>query len=354
LINKNFPVFPPEVKEYLEGFSERFSSVEILNHLESASSLKVLVIGETIIDEYMYCETLGKTGKDPVLAARQVNGEKFAGGIIPVANNVSAFSKQVGLLTFLGGVDSQEDFVRERLDSGVDASFLYMGRDAPTIVKRRFVESYPFQKLFELYVMDDAEVSETLTSSLCGKLEELLPQYDVALVLDYGHGMLGPEAVEVLTSKAKFLAVNTQVNAGNRGFNTVSKYPRADFVCVSENEIRLDARNQRSDLREVISKVSDNMDCGQVIVTRGEKGSMAYSKGEGFFEVPALTTQVVDRMGAGDAVFSVASLFVAQGAPIEMVAFVGNAVGAEAVSIMGHQTSIQQLPLFRHIETLLK
>jgi sugar/nucleoside kinase (ribokinase family) len=59
-------------------------------------------------------------------------------------------------------------------------------------------------------------------------------------------------------------------------------------------------------------------------------------------------------MGAGDAVFSIASLYVVQGAPIEMVGFVGNAVGAEAVSILGHRTSIQHLPLFRHIETLLK
>lgn len=354
LLNKHFQVFPPEVKEYLESFSSRYSSADVLQYLENARPLKVLVIGETIIDEYMYCETLGKTGKDPVLATRQLHSEKFAGGIIPVANNVSAFCENVGLLSFLGAVDSQEVFVRGRLDAHVDPTFLYMDGEAPTIVKRRFVESYPFQKLFELYVMDDAEGSESQSSSLCERLENLLPQFDVAVVLDYGHGMLSPEAVEILTKKAKLLAVNTQVNAGNRGFNTISKYPRADFVCVSENEIRLDARSRRSDLREIASQISSKLECENVLVTRGAGGCLAYSESDGFFEIPALAMQVVDRMGAGDAVFSVASLYVAQGAPIEMVGFVGNAVGAEAVSIVGHRTSIQHLPLFRHIETLLK
>jgi bifunctional ADP-heptose synthase (sugar kinase/adenylyltransferase) len=229
-----------------------------------------------------------------------------------------------------------------------------MDGEAPTIVKRRFVESYPFQKLFEVYVMDDAEGSESQSSSLCERLENLLPQFDVALVLDYGHGMLSPEAVEILTKKAKFLAVNTQVNAGNRGFNTISKYPRADFVCVSENEIRLDARSRRSDLQKIVSQISLKLECKNVLVTRGAGGCLAFSQSDGFFEIPALAMQVVDRMGAGDAVFSVASLLVAQGAPIEMVGFVGNAVGAEAVSIVGHRISIQHLPLSRHIETLLK
>ena len=63
---------------------------------------------------------------------------------------------------------------------------------------------------------------------------------------------------------------------------------------------------------------------------------------------------VVDRVGAGDAVFSVAALCVAQNAPMEIVGFIGNAVGAEAVAIVGNRTSIQRASLLKHIETLLK
>jgi sugar/nucleoside kinase (ribokinase family) len=70
--------------------------------------------------------------------------------------------------------------------------------------------------------------------------------------------------------------------------------------------------------------------------------------------VPAFATQVVDRVGAGDAVLSLTSLCVAANAPAEIVAFVGNVVGAEAVTIMGNQRSIERIPLFRHVECLLK
>ncbi len=70
--------------------------------------------------------------------------------------------------------------------------------------------------------------------------------------------------------------------------------------------------------------------------------------------MPALATQVVDRVGAGDAVLCLTALCVAQKAPPEIVGFIGNVVGAEAVKILGNQSSIERIPLYRHIECLLK
>ena len=121
--------------------------------LAKARTTSVLFVGETIIDEYQYCESLGKSGKEPVLAVRYVSEEKFAGGVLATANQTAAFCDRIGMLTLLGGRDSHEEFVREKLDPKIDASFLYMP-GARTIVKRRMVEIYPFQKLFEVYFMD--------------------------------------------------------------------------------------------------------------------------------------------------------------------------------------------------------
>ena len=354
LINRHLPVFEKEVSEYLAGFAARQHSGDVLRYLDGARSLKVLVIGETIIDDYLYCETLGKSGKEPVLAARHVNSEKFAGGIVAVANHVSAFTDNVSMLTVLGSVDSQEEFVRQQTNPNIDGIFLHMGDGAPTIVKRRFVEIHPLQKLFELYVMDDREDKAVQKRELLDKLEELLPRYDVVVVADYGHGMLGPEAVELLCSRAPFLAINTQVNAGNRSFNTVSKYRRADYICISENEIRLAARSRGRDLRDIVVETGESLSCSRIVVTQGSRGCLCYSKEEGFFEVPALATHVVDRVGAGDSVFSVSALCVAQDAPMEIVGFIGNAAGAEAVATIGHRSSIQRVPLYRHIESLMK
>jgi len=356
LINRHLPVLPDDASDYVVGFSARYSSGDILKYLEGARSLKVLAIGEAIIDEYIYCEALGKSGKEPVLVSRQMDSERFAGGILAVANNVAAFCDNVGLVTFLGQVDSNEDFVKENLNPNINSNFLYMEGDSPTILKRRFVDRSPFhiQKLFELYVMDNGELKPTESQALCEKLRELIPHYDVVLVTDYGHGMIGPAVVDLLCKEARFLAVNTQVNAGNMGFNTVSKYWRADFICVSENEIRLDARSRGRDIKEIVGNISAKLSCDRIVITMGPEGCLCYGKEEGFVKVPALTSNVVDRIGAGDAVFAVSNLCAAQGAPMEVVGFVGNLAGAQAVATVGHRSSLDRVSLLRHMETLLK
>ena len=354
LINRNMPVFPQEVVDYLADISSRYSSDDVVKYLDNARNLKVLVLGETIIDEYVYCDPLGKTGKDPALAARYVSGDKFAGGTVAVANHVAGFSDNVTMLTFLGGTNSQEEFVRQNVKDPINDIYLYMPEHTPTIVKRRFISVYPFQTLFEVYEMSDDGIDPRLTESLCRKLDEILPEFDLVIVTDYGHGMFGPEAVKLLCEKARFLAVNTQLNAGNRGFNTVSKYPRADFICVSENEIRLEARSHSGDLHQIISEINAKLSCECVLITRGPNGCLSYRGSEGFFNTPALAARVVDRIGAGDAVFFVAALCAAQRAPMELVGLIGNAAGAEAVATIGHQSSIQSLGLSRHIEALLK
>ena len=353
LLNRHTEMFPKEVSEYLQNLSSRHPLESITGYLKSARALKVLLIGETIVDEYVYCETMGKAGKEPVLATRHLNTETFAGGIIAVSNHVSAFSDNVNLISYLGAKDSKEAFIRENLNPEIGTQFMLMS-DAPTITKRRYVEVYPFQKLFEVYEMDPEGPKAEETSALCAKLDTMLPEFDAVIVTDYGHGMVTPQVLEILSAKAKFLAVNTQVNAGNHGFNTASKYPRADFLCVSETEIRLDARSRRQDLRSIVEETAERLSCDQIVITKGPQGCLCYSRSEGFFEVPAVAIKVVDRIGAGDAVFSVAALCAAQRAPIEITGFLGGVAGAEAVATVGHRSSVQRVPMLRHVESLLK
>jgi sugar/nucleoside kinase (ribokinase family) len=100
--------------------------------------------------------------------------------------------------------------------------------------------------------------------------------------------------------------------------------------------------------------VAHKLNCSRIMLTQGKYGCWSYSGWEGLKFVPAFATQVVDRVGAGDAVFSLTALCVAQEAPAELVGFLGNVVGAEAVAILGNQRSIERIPLYRHVECLLK
>ena len=251
LISRYLPLFPKEVSDYLAGFAARYSADDALRHLERAKSLKVLVVGEAIIDEYQYCQAIGKSSKEPMLAVKHLSAEKFAGGILAVGNHVANFCDHVGLVTFLGTENSQEEFVREKLNRKIEKIFLYR-KNSPTIVKRRFIEGYFFTKLLEVYEMNDGALEEADNEMLCTMLSDHLPKYDVVIVVDFGHGMLSTEAIDILCSKARFLALNAQSNAGNLGYHTISRFPRADYVCMTENEIRLEARDRRGDLRKMI------------------------------------------------------------------------------------------------------
>jgi bifunctional ADP-heptose synthase (sugar kinase/adenylyltransferase) len=296
---------------------------------------------------------MGKSGKEPILAARHLRTDRFAGGTLAAANHLASFCDHVHLLTFLGTVNSHEAFVRSSLNPKIATTFLSLEGE-PTIVKRRFVENYPFQKMFEVYEITDKESHEAGSRQLCAKLEELLPGFDLVLALDYGHGMLDPAAIILLAGRARFLAVNTQVNAHNRGFNTISKYPRADYICISEDEIRHDCRSRRLDLRRITQQVAERLSCKRAIITRGREGCLCYDRDEGFFESPALESHIVDRVGAGDAVFMVTSLCVAQNAPMEVAGFTANIIGARAVNMVANRRSFDRIPMMKHIETILK
>ncbi len=343
--------FPPQAGPFLASFAARYDRERILWCLDQLRSLHVLFVGEAIIDEYQYCETMGKSGKEPVLAARYVSAEQFAGGVLAVANQAAAICDHVGLITVLGEQDSREAFIRERLDPKIVPSFLY-APGARTILKSRLVEVYPFQKLFEIYVMDPGAL-EAVSEALCRRLADLLPQYDAVVVTDYGHGMFTPEAIEVLCASDRFLAVNTQVNAANQGFNTISKYRRADCICLSEKELRLEARNTRKDLQLMMAETAEKLGCRWMVITRGREGCLCYHAQEGFLSIPAFTMRIVDRIGAGDALLAVSALAAARNLPLEVVGFLGNVVGAKAVETVGNRNVVSRATILEQIDALL-
>jgi sugar/nucleoside kinase (ribokinase family) len=160
--------------------------------------------------------------------------------------------------------------------------------------------------------------------------------------------------IEVLCSQSRFLAVNTQINAANNGYHTISRYPRADYVCVHEGEIRLDQRDRWSDLRSLVTALSKRLRCRQVMVTQGKHGTLLYSEKEGFSYCPAFAMKIVDRVGAGDSVLAVSSLCAAQALPAELTGFIANMVGAQAVTIVGNRSAIDKKELLIGIEAILK
>jgi bifunctional ADP-heptose synthase (sugar kinase/adenylyltransferase) len=346
------PALPEEARAFLADFGTRYRFEAIAEYLERARKLKVVVVGESIIDEYQYCTAIGKSSKAPTVVAKIENSERFAGGILAVANHLTSLCDSVAVITQIGARDSHEDFLRSQLDHRVHPIFLKRN-ESPTIVKRRFIESYFFTPLLELYEINDESLSPEDNSELCDTLERELHQYDLAVVVDYGHSMITEDAVSIICRNARFLAMNAQANAGNRGYHRLSKYQRADYICAAEHEMFLEAREWRGDLRPVVVDVAERLTCPRLTVTCGNRGALCYSMEDGFVDVPAFAAKVVDRVGAGDAFLAATAPLVAVGAPMELIGFIGNVAGAEAVATVGHRRHLQRESFAKHMQTLL-
>lgn len=353
LLNEHFDVFAPETKRFLDQFKERWTDRELHGLVDSLSDLRVLVVGDAIIDQYHYVSPLGQTGKGNVLAVQHDSEEQFAGGSIAVANHIARFAESVTLVAGLGDRDSHESFIREKLQPNVTPNFAYFN-NAPTVTKRRFVDG-DLAKLFEVYFFHDEPVLEGNGERILRWLVENVSDYDLVVVADFGNGFITPEMVQVLSTRSRFLAVNTQINSGNRGYHVINRYPSASFISLNEPELRLAAHNRHDPLERVSERVAGNLGSRYVAVTRGTRGVMMHEvMGQTFHRIPALSSRVIDRIGAGDAFLSLAALCLGKGLPAQVAAFVGSVAAAMDVQIVCNREPIDPVALKKYVSTLLK
>ena len=356
LLNRYFGLYDEPARDYLfhlrnTDFEDRFTEL-----LDRIKNMRIVIVGETIIDRYVYVDAMGKAAKENIIATLYRDEEAFAGGVIAVANNLAAICSNVELVTLIGDPkngDNHEAFVRSSLSPSVKATFVYRP-NGPTVEKTRFVEPTYVRKLFEIYRMDDSPLPTATREGLHGLLSEKLAQADLAVVCDFGHGMIDADSVELLQDKAAFLSINVQSNAGNIGYNLVDKYRRADFICIDAMEARLAVGDKHAGLGDIITRhLPKIIDCDNIIITHGRAGCYV-RKDKGSICIPSLGGSVVDTVGAGDAFFALAAPFMAAGADCEMAGFVGNVAGAIKVGIVGHRRYLSRFEIQRYVSTLLK
>ncbi len=314
--------FDPRTADYLAR-SRHFLG-DIREAFEKAKDLRVLFVGETIIDEYRYVRPMGKCSKEPLIATVMDDTEEFAGGVVAAKENCATSS------------------IRHALPC------------PQAITKTRFVSIDYNRKLFEVYSHDRIDIAESVRERWHKGLRKSMDNADVVVVLDFGHGLINDETRGLLRN-AEFLAVNAQSNAGNYGFNLVTKYAGAapDFVCVDAPEARLAVADQHSRLEIVAKNLLGQTNCANVIVTHGQNGTIAV-RPNATRHIPVFSHDVVDTMGAGDAFLAVTAPLVAVGLDLEAAAIVGNAAGAIKCSILGHRRPIGRDELIASVEALLK
>ncbi len=354
LINRHLAVFDPTLDEYLEAQRSKGILDQLTELIDKVKNYRILMIGDAIIDDYVYVSALGKSPKEHMIATLFEDREVFAGGVFAAANHVADFCKEVEIVTTLGEGCEYEKMIRGALRPNVTLNAFYR-ENAPTTRKTRFIDRSYLRKMFEVYDMDDTPTDVTLERVIDRMILQRASDFDMVIVTDFGHGLMTPTMIASLERTAKFLAVNTQSNSANLGFNLITKYPRTDYICIDAPEARLATGDRRSDIEDIASRaLPERISCPKLIVTHGKNGCIGYEHKSQVAHVPAFTKTVVDTVGAGDAFFAVTAPLAAAGGKVDQLAFIGNAAGAIKVGIVGHRNSVEKISVLKFLTTLLK
>jgi rfaE bifunctional protein nucleotidyltransferase chain/domain len=350
LINNYFSIHDEVFENWLRDFKSKFSFESVIYYLDMIEKTRVSIIGEVIIDKYTNCEPLAKSSKDPILAFQIHNTDTFLGGSLAILDNIRAWTDDVSLFSCLPKrVPSENQLLLSRI---MELKNLFMiSSDDKLIIKHRFVDLVSKNRIFEVYDFKEIEL---------GSLEEEFYQLicdhsskaDMWIVVDYGHGLISRDLAKKISNMNNFIAVNTQANAGNRGYNTITKYPRVDFLCLNGGELQLELREKNPNYIKIVPEYMERLQANYAILTLGAKGMMVFSNGS-FTLVPALGKLVIDKVGAGDSVLAIGSILARNNAPVEIVGLVSSIVAAHEISQLGHRSALRISDIKKTLKALL-
>ena len=355
LINTALAGLSDDVVEYMGGFSRKYSMADIKEYSQKAEELKVLVVGDVIIDKYTYCEVQGLMSKDTGYSSRLDYTEEYLGGAVAVARHLSSFTENVTIMSIVG----KEEEIRLKLFDGLAdkmrLKFTYSDK-FPTIIKHRYLtrnaRREEYRKLFSINNIPNPTVyEEEKREEFYKGILEKIDDFDVVFLCDFGHGLVDDRVRGLVQEKAKYLVLNCQTNSTNYGQNIITKYTRADAFTLDQKELKLAYPAYRMDEHDALVRLGKHLN-GNGWLTRGAGGAFGMES-QKIHECPAFTLTVKDTVGAGDAFYSIAGLYVAAGAPIEIGTFMGNIAGALGANIVGNKEAVEKVNVLKYAGTLL-
>ena len=353
ILNNTFSILSPEQKKIINYIKKKNDFAKIKNIIDAFYEVTPLVVGETIIDQYFFCEALGKSGKDPFLAFREIYDEKYLGGTGLIARNLSSFCRKTFLLTSIGGKGDNLGFIKNRIPKNV-VTFFFKKKNSPTIMKKRFLDFNTKSKLFGVYDLNDQLISKLDENKFISLFKKNAKKTDFTIIADYGHGVITKKISETIIKKSNFLAANVQINAANKGYHSLLNYRNIDCVIINESELRSEMRNREDNIKILIKNLSKKLSLKYLAVTRGSKGIILYeNKNKKFYYSPAFESNATDKIGAGDTVLSLLSICIFKRIDLNLGLYISSLAAALSVRIIGNKHSISKDNLLKYISHTL-
>ena len=244
ILNRLDNIYDLSQKNFIQKIKSKLNINNFNKQLNKIKDLNVLVLGETIIDKYVFCEALGKSGKEPHLVLRDLSEEMYPGGAIAIARNLSDFCKKITVLSMLGENKEYEKYIKKIIPKNIYAKFMYKSK-SPTIIKKRYIEHVSKNKILGVYTMNDELLNKSDELIFKKMIKKEIKKNDLVIISDYGHGLITKKIGKLLCKSSKFLALNAQVNASNIGYHTIQKYKNVDCVIINETELRHELRDKK-------------------------------------------------------------------------------------------------------------
>jgi len=290
--------------------SHGFKLEQLKHFLAKASTLRVCVIGEAIVDEWVDLTLTNLSTQSRCVAGLETARVRQVGGAGIIALHLANFVQQV---------DCYTNKLQTEWPDRVRVTKVSEGE----LVETRFVDE------------TGRPVFKTKRATLGQIAPGILPEfddYDLVLIADFGHGLLDASEVgrRIVSRRRAVVAVMAQVNSSNYGYNLPLKHPGADYYSLNRVEAELSLHERDLPLEALVLRSAAVLNSRAISVTDGEQGAMVKVNDE-FFALPSLSVSAVDTIGCGDAYFALSSVGVALGLPARLVALVGS-IGAAAMT----------------------
>lgn len=302
---------------------------EELNQLfESFSSMNILVIGDVMVDNYMWGKVERISPEAPVPVISIKDRERRLGGAANVALNLRALGATPIMASVIGNDENGKWFLSRLKQKEIGDQGIIVDPSRPTTVKTRIIGGS--QHLLRVDEENSSDIPEMITAELFSKINNIITYDNIDAIIfeDYDKGVITPGLIKKVVELANEKVIPVTVDPKKRNF---LNYKGVDLFKPNFREmldgLKVDLnKNDFEGLFDAAGILHDNNDIKLVMVTLSELG-VFISNGQVYYKLPAQMRDIADVSGAGDTVISVATLCYTQGLSPKNTAALANLAG---------------------------
>lgn len=306
-------------------------------HLGSITGRTVLILGDAMLDHYIWGDALRISPEAPVPVVKVERESQRLGGAANVAHNVRSLGG-VPLLISVTGDDDGGRLLRATLEHhDIDAGHLVTDPDRPTIKKTRVVARG--QQVVRIDREQVTRLGDAPFQQLARRVESLLPQAEAVLISDYGKGVICRRLLDAFLPRFRERKLPVCVDPKETHFHS---YKQVTVLTPNKKEAAFAAGRPITDdesLEEAGQRLLAGLKAQSLLITRGEEGMSLFRAGQPTFHISAAGRDVYDVTGAGDTVISTLALGLAAGLPIEDATRLANHAAGRVIRELGTATT---------------